>query len=308
MFTKKISSSLIKIFCIAISTTAFAEDNLGVIANKEFSIGFYSSFQNSDFSFDTPAAHSILKWREMKGYNIGTELKYQIFNSQEEYLINKSNIFLNYSYSELKGEGTDDDISNYGGGYSISKAEGNINDVRLIADIESIDFSGFAPAIRLGGFYKRVNFDMRGGYFLYANDKGALIGEFLDDLTARTSSEFSGATVGGKITHKTDSSENILLFDFYPSVKYHGNQNWPLRELRWKLSSASPGIGFKIGLEHYFKVSNQAFKLFSSFESIKIKKLKEFEPGYSVIGGSKNSAVNGNASFNAFNIGAGIYF
>ena len=308
MFTKKIRFFLIAIFCITIGKNAFAEENLGVISNKEFSFGLHSSFQNADFSFDTPGAHSILKWREMKGYNIGTELKYQIFDTQGEYLINKSNIFLNYSYSKLKGDGTDDDISNYFGVYSVHEAEGNIHDARAIVDIESADFNGFAPAIRLGGFYKRVNFDMSHGYFLYATNSGAFIGEFPDVLTQRTSSVFSGATVGGKITHKTDSSENILLFDFYPSVKYQGNQHWPLRELHWKLSSASPGMGFKIGLEHYFKISNQAFKLFSSFESIKINKLKEFGPEYSIIGGSKDSAVNGNASFNAFNIGAGIYF
>jgi len=153
------------------------------------------------------------------------------------------------------------------------------------------------------------------------------IGEYdkISGLGQRTRSQFSGPIIGGKLSHKNGDSENVLIFDFYPAVKYYGKQFWPQRgpgAENWKLRDAQLGYGFKVGLEHYFKVNNQTLKLFSSFESIKINKLIQSQTSFinkdgdvdyvvkefRIKGGDADSVVKGNVNYNSVNMGLGFYF
>lgn len=289
-------------------------------SDKKFSLGIFGSYQKSEFSFDTPAAHSILKWREMRGYSIGTELKYKTFSDQNDNLIKGNDIFFSYEYSNLKGEGTDDDISNYDKDYgfsyySIQKAKGYGHDFRLGTSFDFEKFSNITPSLRIGGFNKMIKFDMNdgvgAGFSINSPSSASLYYDKISGLAQRTRSQFSGLFIGGKLSHKNGDSENALIFDFYPAVKYFGKQFWPQREpesQNWELEGAKPGYGFKVALEHYFKVNNQTLKLFSSFESIKINELIESAYYYTINGGDANSTVKGNAKYNSFNMGLGFYF
>ena len=304
----------------AINNQAFAEkekssDKAKITSQKKFSYGINSSYQKSNFSFDTPAAHSILKWQEMNGYSIGTELKYKVFDTNNDYnAIKGSDAFFSYEYSKLSGSGTDDDITNAKSlaVFSVQKAKGNSHDIRVGTNLDFKEYNNITPSIRFGGFYKKLKFDMNDGKFLAADFKRGRAGLVkISGLGQRTNSVFTGVTIGGKISHKSEGSENVLIVDFYPAVQYTGNQHWPQREpesQHWKLKSATPGMGLKVALEHHFKVSEQNLKIFSSYESIKINKLNESGTNYSVKGGSSDSSVNGETLFNSLNMGIGLYF
>ncbi|MBM3590014.1 MAG: hypothetical protein FJX30_01365 [Alphaproteobacteria bacterium] len=251
----------------------------------------------------------------MAGYSIGTELKYKTFSDPNNNLVKGNDIFFSYEYSNLKGEGTDDDISNFISAepfafYSIQKAKGYGHDFRLVTSFDFEKFSDITPSLRIGGFHKMLKFDMNDGVGA-GFDTGNAYYDKISGLAQRTRSQFSGPIIGGKLSHKNGDSENVLIFDFYPAVKYYGKQFWPQREpeaQNWKLRGAQLGYGFKVGLEHYFKVNNQTLKLFSSFESIKINKLIESSYYYRIKGGDANSAVKGNANYNSVNMGLGFYF
>jgi len=297
--------------------TSFAEekkpsDKAKITSQKKFSYGINSSYQKSNFSFDTPAAHSILKWQEMNGYSIGTELKYKVFDTNNDYnTIKGSDVFFSYDYSKLSGSGTDDDITNAKSfaAFSVQKAKGNSHDIRVGTNLDFKEYNNITPSIRFGGFYKKLKFDMNDGKILLVDFDQALAGlGKLSGLGQRTNSVFTGVTIGGKISHKLEGNENVLIVDFYPAVQYTGNQHWPHRNLHWKLKSATPGMGLKVALEHHFKVSEQNLKIFSSYEYIKINKLNESGTNYSVKGGSSDSSVNGEALFNSLNMGIGLYF
>ena len=282
--------------------------------NKRLTYGIFSSFQKSNFSFDTPYAHSILKWRDMEGYSVGGEVNYKITDKPSaDNLIKGSDAFFSYAYSRVRGEGTDDDIQNSDlnfTGYSIHKVFGNSNDFRFGVNLDLLKNNNFTSSFRIGGFHKKLNLDMSSGYYFYADfaEGTAEFGKPLG-LTQRTRSKFSGIILGGKISHKTADTENVLILDIYPSVSYKGKQFWPNRYMQqqhWILRGHDRGFGFKVGFEHYFKINNQNLKMFSSYESIKIKRLREYEYDLSVIGGTEDALVKGRAKFDAFNMGIGI--
>ena len=286
---------------------------------KKLSFGINASFEQSNFYFDTPAAHSILKWREMKGYSIGGELKYKIFDFDDEFsnsIIEGSDVFMSYAFSKLKGEGTDDDVTNYNdstiSAFSVQKAKGKSHDLRLGTNIDIHKNNNFTSSLRLGGFYKELNFDMNDGNAIaidYANSRG---GNFkINGLGQRTKSKFTSMIIGGKISHESQETENVLIFDLYPAVYYRGDQLWPQRDPKdqnWSLESTNPGFGFQVALEHYFKISNQKLRIFSSYESITVKKLKESGDYYQVTGGTAQSSAKGRANFDSFKMGIGVYF
>ena len=254
----------------------------------------------------------------MNGYSIGTELKYKVFDANNDYkfmdVLNGSfsggEVFFSYEFSKLSGSGTDDDITNGDESlmaFSVQKAKGNSHDIRVGTNLDLGEYNNITPSIRFGGFYKKLKFDMNGGKSLQHYDSNPTLTEF-SGLGQRTNSVFTGTIIGGQISHKSEGSENVLIVDFYPAVQYTGNQHWPHRNLHWKLKSATPGMGLKVALEHHFKVSEQNLKIFSSYESIKINKLNESGPNYSVKGGSSDSSVNGETLFNSLNMGIGLYF
>ena len=300
------------------SETKSSNNNFQKLLGEKVSLGLFTSYQRSEFSFDTPAGHSILKWREMEGYSVGSEIKYKVLDLQSEKGWLKGNdLFFSYTYSNLRGEGTDDDISNYTedsyvSAFSVQKAKGTVNDFRFGSNFDFEKFETFTPSLRLGAFYKKLKFDMNDGNSVAVNYYNKIAGNYrITGLGQRTESEFSGLTIGGKISSKNNDSENALIVDLYPAVSYFGRQYWPQRDpedRNWKLSDAQPGFGFKVAYEHYFKALNQNFKIFSSYESIRVNKLNEKGDYYSVKGGSAYSEAKGNAKFNSFMFGLGIYF
>jgi len=295
-----------------------SNNNFQKLLGEKLSLGLFTSYQRSEFSFDTPAGHSILKWREMEGYSVGSEIKYKVLDLQSQKGWLKGNdLFFSYTYSNLRGEGTDDDISNYSknsslSAFSVQKAKGSVNDFRFGSNFDFEKFENFTPSLRLGAFYKKLKFDMRDGNFVGVDYLNKIaVNTKINGLGQRTESEFSGLTIGGKISNKNNDSENALIVDLYPAVSYVGKQYWPQRDpedRNWKLSDAQPGFGFKVAFEHYFKALDQNFKIFSSYESIRVNKLNEKGDYYSVKGGSEDSEAKGNAKFNSFMLGLGIYF
>jgi hypothetical protein len=308
-------------FVCAQKSFAFeSTDNNDSQDNKRLTYGIFSSFQKSNFSFDTPDFHSILKWRDMEGYSVGSEINYKITDNPDN-LIKGSDAFFSYAYSRVRGEGTDDDISNANGDYSVAsysvqKVFGNSNDYRFGVNLDLLKINNFTSSFRIGGFHKKLNLDMTSGFYFFSDEAGKFLG-----VTQRTRSKFSGVILGGKISHKTPDTENVLILDIYPSVSYKGKQFWPNRYMQqqhWILRGHDRGFGFKVGFEHYFKINNQNLKMFSSYESIKIKRLREYRydrigdaydlEHVSVIGGTADAFVKGRAKFDAFNMGIGINF
>lgn len=257
----------------------------------------------------------------MKGYSIGGELKYKIFDDESSNSIIKgSDVFASYAFSNLKGEGTDDDITNYNNesvvtAFSVQKAKGKSHDVRLGTNIDIYKNNNFTTSLRFGGLYKELNFDMNDGNMIaiIKINEDERVGRNIEinGLGQRTKSKFTSMIIGGKFSHESQETENVLIIDLYPTVYYRGDQLWPQRDpedRNWSLESTNPGFGFQVGLEHYFKISNQKLKLFSSYESITVKKLKEMGDDYQVIGGTAQSSVKGRANFDSFKMGIGIYF
>lgn len=243
----------------------------------------------------------------MNGYSIGTELKYKIFDNDN--FMQKSDIFASYYYSSLSGKGVDDDIRNYYGIISFHKAKGTSHDIRLGTNLSIGTYENITPYIRLGGFYKKIRFDMNLNEAIsyYGYYDSFYKGKF-STVSQRSDSVFTGVTAGTKISYESDKTTNSLIADFYPAVYYTGKQHWPLREPEnqyWQLKQGRPGIGFKVTLENYL---TENFKLFSSYEYIEIHRLNEFVSNYSYKGGTDSSFAKGKASFNSLNMGMGLYF
>lgn len=319
------------IISATLATIAQANDEL--YKNKSFSIGVRSEISKSDFSFDTPAANSILKWENMRGRGIGIDLGYKINDTVEA--------FGNYTYSTSKGKGTDDDITNsqeYGPilgissqnefyyfpltAYSIHKAKARSADTRLGLNIKLYNNNFTKVSGRFGYFNKNLIQKMNNGKQLasifYHNSSStyAILGQTqsLSGLSAKTNSNFSGAIVGFKIDKSfNNNSINSLIFDFYPSVSYKGNQFWPQRDSesqRWSLKNAnSKNYGLFVQASHEFKIDdNLWFKLYANYENIQISKLKEKGNSLSVKGGDIESAVKGNTKYENIVAGIGLTF
>lgn len=285
-----------------ISTSSFAE-----VYDSNFSIGVRGQIQRNDFSFDTPIGHSILKWQDMKGNGYGLDLGYK-FNDNIDG-------FLNYTMTKSNsGNGTDDDISNYGKGFSVHKAKGETKDYKIGLNINAYKGKGLNLSPRIGYFHKSALLQLYGGQYFYGDTS---YGDNENAITQQTKSTFQGAVLGFKVD-KQSSPEviNSLIFDFYPMVRYKGNQLWPYQTpgngLLWSLKSVggkgalSRNMGMMVQLEHKFRLQGSLWmKIYTYYEHIQVQKLKE-KADY----GDTNtlSIAKGKAEWDSVGLGVGLYF
>lgn len=339
--TKNIKLIKLKLFLSALIISAsaanIAQANDELYKNKPFSVGIRGEISKSDFSFDTPAGNSILKWENMRGRGVGIDLGYK-FNDTIE-------AFGSYTSSTSNGKGTDDDITNsleYDASlytpkpnelgnkeiflplsaYSIHKAKAKSKDLRVGLNIKLFNNASTKISGRLGYFNKKLTQELNSGKqlvsYLYYRPYQVLstLGatRSINGLAAKTDSNFSGAIVGFKIDKSSSNdSINSLIVDFYPSVTYKGNQLWPQREIEsqhWSLKNANgKNYGLFVQASHEFKINESLwFKLYANYENIHISKLKERANEYSIKGGDKNSAVKGNTKYENIVAGIGLSF
>ena len=126
----------ILLFTISVNITNIYNINATQEDEKHFHFmfqdGFHHSsniflgFEQSSFMFDTPLAHSILKWNDMQGFQTGFEF-YAGYSKIRGYF--------KYTFSQLKGTGTDDDMANSDingfAAFSTHNAKGSSHDLRF---------------------------------------------------------------------------------------------------------------------------------------------------------------------------------
>lgn len=339
--TKNIKLIKLKLFLSALIISAsaanIAQANDELYKNKPFSVGIRGEISKSDFSFDTPAGNSILKWENMRGRGVGIDLGYK-FNDTIE-------AFGSYTSSTSNGKGTDDDITNsleYDASlytpkpnelgnkeiflplsaYSIHKAKAKSKDLRVGLNIKLFNNASTKISGRLGYFNKKLTQELNSGKqlvsYLYYRPYQVLstLGatRSINGLAAKTDSNFSGAIVGFKIDKSfNNDSINSLIVDFYPSVAYDGDQFWPQRESqsqRWSLNNANnKNYGLFVQASHEFKINESLwFKLYANYENIHISKLKESGYKFNIKGGDKDSATKGNTKYENIVAGIGLSF
>ncbi len=300
-------------------TQAVAAENsktTDIFDKKNFSIGIRGELSKSNFSFDTPAGHSILKWQDMSGKGLGLDLGYKFDD--------KFDVFFSHSVSTSKGNGTDDDISNLGGAYSVQSATGRVSDTKIGLNIKAYEKNSLSLSPRVGYFYKNARLKMNDGKVIdISKGESCKIGTNcgileISGLGQRTDSKFQGAFIGVKLDKKSsEDAINTLIFDFYPMTSYRGKQYWPQREPQdqnWSLSSVSDkdagsNYGFFVQAEHKFKLDEKFWmKIYANYENIKISKLSERGSYYYVVGGGPYSTVKGNANWESFAAGIGLIF
>jgi len=306
----KKSSLKTNLAVFAFALTASITQAVAAENSKNLSIGIRGELSKSNFSFDTPAGHSILKWQDMSGKGLGLDLGYKFDD--------KIDVFFSHSVSTSKGNGTDDDISNLGGGYSVQSATGRVSDTKIGLNFKVYEKNSLSLSPRVGYFYKNARLKMNDGTFLDAGNGSCVVDQpcgissqsKIYGLAQRTDSKFKGSFIGVKLDKKSsEDAVNTLIFDFYPMVSYRGKQYWPQREPQvqnWSLSSASgkdarKNYGFFVQAEHKFKLDEKFWmKIYANYENIKISKLSERARYYYVVGGGPYSTVKGNANRESF--------
>lgn len=284
---------------------------------KKFNIGFTGAFEKSNHSFNTPALDANHQYRELGGYSLGVESSYKFYdNPNSDLFIKGSDIFFNASFSKVKGENSIDLLSNSKNAdytaYVIAKAKAKFYDYRLGSNVDFAKNNNFTPSLRIGGFYKELYLNNFDSYILSSTKfNSTFIGDttYTSGQVLNVESSYTGLMIGGKLKHDSLQTQNVIIFDFYPLVRFKSKIFSPQENFRTNLQSADLGFGFKIAFEHYFKFNNQKLKFFSSYENIKISRLKERDQdGLKTYGDSNISKSRGNSSFNSLNLGVGIYF
>ncbi len=271
-------------------------------------LGLRLGFTKDKFVFDTPAAHSILSWRDMQGGFFGLDLGVKATKNID--------LAFEFTRSKTKGEGTDDDIQNDGGAYSKQKARGNVKDYSLVANFDVYKTQSFKFSPRIGYFYKVADLNMYNG----TTDYDGVAGTVDKALNQHTTSKFYGPKVGFKFEKSfSANSRDVLIFDYYPLVQYSGRQFWPQREeeaKHWRLKSINGSgsfarnRGLMTRIEHIIGV-NQALatKLYASYEYISVTKLAEIESDGQIFSSRRgNAEVNGYAKWHSFSAGIGFEF
>ena len=289
---------------------------------KSVFIGIRGEFAQSNFAFDTPGSHSILKWNDMKNKGYGVDLGYHLNDTL--------GLYANYTRLASKGEGVDDDIMNVESltkeGYpeatiSHQKASGIANDFRGGLNLGLFNGASTRISGRFGYFNKNLVLKLNDDIYKFAAaiDQYSGVTKYWEfnknnGMGQRTNSRFNGATIGFKIDQfMSNDAITSLIIDFYPVVSYKGKQFWPQREIeaqRWFLKNANNNSrGGFIQFQHQIRlVDNIWFKIYANYEKIKVFRLKEFSVGEKITGGSAGTFSQGKTDFESLNGGVGLVF
>lgn len=265
----------------------------------EFFIG--GELGETTFQFDTPAAHSILTWENMQSKSLVSEIKMNITN--------KFNIFYEYENSKYsRGTGSDDDIQNNYGVYSIGKrnAFGSGSSNKIGIGYEFLNFGKWHIESQIGYIRKKFNLKMGDQYSDYN------IGYF-EGVGQITDSAFSGTFLGLKFINRPDLDNQFALTLEYYQPKYKGTQYWPHRNLSWGLSgNPEDGNGYGVKIENEFRIHKSIWlRFYGKFQYMRVSRL--IEEGYNdqlYISPSPSvpAVTGGHAKFSQYSLGLGILF
>ena len=154
--------------------------------------------------------------------------------------------------------------------------------------------------------YKKLNnWEMQtGGNQVYVDDEYAYVINGLDAFN-RTNTKIHAMTIGLKVTKSFNKNVvGTLIFDFYPVVRYIGNQNWSdVNHWGLRNNGYSNNYGFNIRPEVDFQINKNLFaKLYAYYEMIAINKLNELpsEPF--------DKVIKGKMMYHSFGLGLAIGF
>lgn len=275
------------------------KDNFLNLEQFFYKFNILIGFNQSYYQFNTPNANSILKWNNMRGLDLefGGYFGYDIFK-----------FYFSYLFSYLpKGNGTDDDITNFNGSqffFSVQKADGISHDVRVGFEVDFFEISNFIFSGRVGYVYKKLqNWAMSNGYFAaYTNNAGYFTE--INQTAQITNTAFNIISIGLKIEKFISNNLGFnAILDIYPFISYRGDQFWKLRNSHFNLSSNS-GFGFKFKSELMIGVYKRLYiKIYSYYEFIFLNSLKE---SYGNI--TSKSNYSGYVEYQSFGIGLGLSF
>lgn len=275
--------------------------------DKIFSFGLRLGYAKSQFAFDTPDTHSILNWGNMNAVSGGIDLGIKITDNID--------VALEYSYSKLKGVGSDDDMQNGLGYYSKQKARGHVNDLSIVTNFDLFKSNQLKISPRLGYFFKRARLGMYDA--LADNNSEPSTFHYDSSLSQQTRSTYQGAKVGLKFEDSfSANTKEAFIFDYYPLVQYHGRQFWPHGYQKWNLESSNDSAslgrnyGFMARFEHNFRASESSniwMKIYSFYELISVNDIiYKGNNTYSAELG--NAASKGYANWRSYGVGIGVYY
>ena len=261
--------------------------------NSKFDFTLRGGVSKQNVGFDTPAAHSVLNW-DADNIDVGADLRWNNF-------YDKASAIFEYSYGKVKGgKSSDDDVKNGFDTYSIHGTEGRSNNYKLTLDHKVFEENGFSLFPVAGAFYHQAKFTSTNGHGIGSGYSGFMSFEG-EGAGQQTDSKFWGIIAGGKVEFKTKNTKNLLEIDALIPVDYKSYQVWYGRDpdLCWKLHSNKGGSGFRVKIEHGYKVSEsflKYLKLYAYYEKVKMNGLTETDEGEvldSIIDGSAWYEVGG---------------
>ena len=257
--------------------TASSNENIKKIANTiKHSFAINRNFAKQDFSYNTPNANSILRFSDMKSNGIGGS--YQI-------KINQNQTFgIDATYSSvMQGFGSDDDITNKAGTFSVHDIRGSMFDLNTFAKFNINQYLQYG----FGYSFKQYNLQMYNMYQFGVDDN--FLNPYFKAVTDGTNFQRTNARMQTVYTSLDfNPNENTLFYLQLHTGQYRGYNDW--QTYQWTLNSKSNassffkpqnGYGFVAGFKGKFKATSYFdIEYFAKYDSFVFKDLVENDLGY----------------------------